>query len=439
MAKKHRVGDLQLAILRRLWRRGEASAAEVHADLLADRGLAPTTIATMLKKMEAKGVVRHRSAGRKYLYRATVSEREVATTMVGEIRDRLFEGDTVALVSHLLREHEVDAREIEELKALIEGARGRRTSDARPDHDLRGASLRRRQLDPLVRWLATYAFHSTLLLGSAWLLAPALPAVAERLWRFALFGSLATATAHAGGFLPSGGHVAVGLPAAHVAAAAPAPARRSWPTPTDLRATAVKRRSRARPNASRSVPRRRPRRRRRRGRAPACSRPRRHHRARRRRRRRATGSRRGSPVARRDRGLAPRCGGFDVHAGLPHHPFSVEPARPPVAAQRRGAAAPGRVSATRRVPPAGAADPGGGGTGADGARLATPRDLPAPAGRDRARDRGAGGGARPRAGAPRAPGPGVARAGAVGGGHAPVPAAQWRRLPHAGRRSRAAL
>jgi predicted transcriptional regulator len=120
MAKKHRVGDLQLAILRRLWRRGEASAAEVHADLLADRGLAPTTIATMLKKMEAKGVVRHRAAGRKYLYRATVSEREVATTMVGEIRDRLFEGDTVALVSHLLREHEVDAQEIEELKALIE-------------------------------------------------------------------------------------------------------------------------------------------------------------------------------------------------------------------------------------------------------------------------------------------------------------------------------
>ena len=38
----------------------------------------------------------------------------------GPIKDRLFEGDPVALVSHLLQEHAVDAREIEELKALIE-------------------------------------------------------------------------------------------------------------------------------------------------------------------------------------------------------------------------------------------------------------------------------------------------------------------------------
>ena len=120
MAKKHKLGDLQLTILRRLWERKEASASDVHADLLEERGLAPTTIATMLKKMEAKGVVRHRVDGRRYLYRATVSEQEVTRNMVSEITDRLFEGDPVALVSHLLEEHEVDRREIEELKALIE-------------------------------------------------------------------------------------------------------------------------------------------------------------------------------------------------------------------------------------------------------------------------------------------------------------------------------
>ena len=120
MAKKHKLGDLQLTILRRLWERKEASASDVHADLLEARGLAPTTIATMLKKMEAKGVVRHRVDGRRYLYRATVSEQEVTRNMVSEITDRLFEGDPVALVSHLLEEHEVDRREIEELKALIE-------------------------------------------------------------------------------------------------------------------------------------------------------------------------------------------------------------------------------------------------------------------------------------------------------------------------------
>jgi predicted transcriptional regulator len=123
--RKHKLGDLQLAILDRLWQRGEAAAAEVHADLLAERGLAPTTIATMLRKMEGKGVVRHRVVGRRYLYRATVTAREVTKSMVNEITDRLFHGDPVALVSHLLEEHEVDARELEELKALIEEHEGR--------------------------------------------------------------------------------------------------------------------------------------------------------------------------------------------------------------------------------------------------------------------------------------------------------------------------
>lgn len=114
-----RLADLQLAIMRRLWQRGEAAVSDVHADLLAERGLATTTIATMLVKMEKKGLVTHRVEGRRYIYRPLVSEREVRRSMVSEIKDRLFEGDAVALVSHLLSEHDVDSDEIEELRNLI--------------------------------------------------------------------------------------------------------------------------------------------------------------------------------------------------------------------------------------------------------------------------------------------------------------------------------
>ena len=106
----------------------EAADAEVHERLHAERGLASTTIATMLMKMEKKGVVTHRTEGRRYIYRPTVSENEVARNMVAEIKDRLFQGDPVALVSHLLTEHDVDADELEDLKKLI-ASHGRRTND----------------------------------------------------------------------------------------------------------------------------------------------------------------------------------------------------------------------------------------------------------------------------------------------------------------------
>lgn len=113
------LGDLQLAIMRVLWSRGEAAAAEVHTALEEERGLAPTTIATMLRKMEDKGVVAHRAEGRRFLYRPTVSEPEVKRTMVGELTSRLFRGNPAALVSHLIAEHEIDPDELAGLKRRL--------------------------------------------------------------------------------------------------------------------------------------------------------------------------------------------------------------------------------------------------------------------------------------------------------------------------------
>ncbi|HVT17744.1 MAG TPA: BlaI/MecI/CopY family transcriptional regulator [Thermoanaerobaculia bacterium] len=117
--RSRRLGDLQLAIMRVLWSRGEASVAQVHEALEAERGLAPTTIATMLVKLEKKGVVKHRAEGRRFIYRPRVSEGQVRYSMVGELTSQLFRGDVTALVNHLLSEHEIDARELAELRALI--------------------------------------------------------------------------------------------------------------------------------------------------------------------------------------------------------------------------------------------------------------------------------------------------------------------------------
>lgn len=126
---KHSLGDLQHAIMRILWAAGEASSAEVHAELLAERGLAPTTIATMLRKMEQKGVVTHRAQGRQFVYRAIVSEGDVRRSMVAELLDRVFLGDPAALVSHLVAEREIEPNELEELVAKIETARSGKEDD----------------------------------------------------------------------------------------------------------------------------------------------------------------------------------------------------------------------------------------------------------------------------------------------------------------------
>ena len=119
METSYHLGDLQLAIMRILWSRGEATVAEVHEALEAERGLALTTIATMLTKMEKKGVVDHRADGRRFIFRPLVSESQVTRSMVADLTSQLFRGDVTALVNHLLSEHEIDARELAQLRDLI--------------------------------------------------------------------------------------------------------------------------------------------------------------------------------------------------------------------------------------------------------------------------------------------------------------------------------
>ena len=115
--------ELQLAILRVLWERGEATGAEVQEALAPERPLAQSTVATLLSRMERKGLLAHRAEGRQFVYRAAVSEEAVRSSVVDEfsgLAGELFRGDVAALVSHLLTAQDVAPDDLARVRALIE-------------------------------------------------------------------------------------------------------------------------------------------------------------------------------------------------------------------------------------------------------------------------------------------------------------------------------
>jgi BlaI family penicillinase repressor len=114
---------LQIEILKVLWERGEATVAEVREALRPERELAHTTVATLLSRMEKKGVVTHRVEGRQYVYVPAVEVSRVKRSVLGElteVADRLFAGDIADLVSHLLAESDVDAEDLARVREMIE-------------------------------------------------------------------------------------------------------------------------------------------------------------------------------------------------------------------------------------------------------------------------------------------------------------------------------
>lgn len=120
MPDRHQLTELQLAILRVLWDRGEATVQDIWEALHAERGLAQTTVATMLTRLERRGVVTRRAESRQYRYRAAVTEPEVQHSMVGELTERLFDGDVTALVQHLLAGEDISPGDIARIRDMIE-------------------------------------------------------------------------------------------------------------------------------------------------------------------------------------------------------------------------------------------------------------------------------------------------------------------------------
>jgi BlaI family transcriptional regulator, penicillinase repressor len=115
------LSDLQLELMRVLWARGEASTAEVAEVLAASRGLAHTTIATLLTRLEKRGIVAAQRDGRQLVYRALVEEGAVRRSMVAGLLGSLFAGDASALVAHLVREEEIASGDLDRIRRLLAG------------------------------------------------------------------------------------------------------------------------------------------------------------------------------------------------------------------------------------------------------------------------------------------------------------------------------
>lgn len=119
MSRKHRLADLQMAIMQVLWDQGEATVASVREALAPDRELAYTTVGTMLTKMEANGQVTHRSDGRVNIYKPAIKPDHVKRRMLTDLAERLFAGDVGDLVCCLLDGVDVSADDLAEIKRLI--------------------------------------------------------------------------------------------------------------------------------------------------------------------------------------------------------------------------------------------------------------------------------------------------------------------------------
>ena len=101
-----------------VWERESATVRDVYETLLERRKVAYTTVMTMMKILEQKDYLLRESGDRAYNYRAAQPKRQVVGDMVREFVNRVFNGSAKPLLAHLVEEHDLTPRELEEIAKL---------------------------------------------------------------------------------------------------------------------------------------------------------------------------------------------------------------------------------------------------------------------------------------------------------------------------------
>lgn len=111
--------EVELELMTIIWRRQQAGVNDVLAALPADRALAYTSVSTILRILEQKGVLKARKEGRGHIYIPVLSKAEFEARTVDHVVQKVFDGTPMALVRQLLGHAELTEEDLNEVKRLL--------------------------------------------------------------------------------------------------------------------------------------------------------------------------------------------------------------------------------------------------------------------------------------------------------------------------------
>jgi BlaI family penicillinase repressor len=116
--KRPAMSPAETEVLRLVWELKKATVQQVYDALPATRKVTYVTVATLLRRLEEKGYLRHHAQGKAFVYVPAVKKEEVISRTIGDLVQRLFGGNPVPLMQHLALHSEISDEDIEKLREL---------------------------------------------------------------------------------------------------------------------------------------------------------------------------------------------------------------------------------------------------------------------------------------------------------------------------------
>lgn len=114
-----KLSESEEELMRLIWKLGKAYMSEL-LELYPDPKPAATTVATLLKRMQDKGVIDFEQHGRSRQYFALVKESDYSFNQINGLIGRLFNNSATKFASFFTTETGLSEKELEELKKIVE-------------------------------------------------------------------------------------------------------------------------------------------------------------------------------------------------------------------------------------------------------------------------------------------------------------------------------
>ena len=103
-----------------LWKLREATIREVMKEL-NEPGVPYTTVSTVVRVLEKKGIVGHKAVGTTYLYRPLMEKKEYLKGFLTGVVSKYFDGSFTRMTAFFARENAIDLSDLQEMIADVEG------------------------------------------------------------------------------------------------------------------------------------------------------------------------------------------------------------------------------------------------------------------------------------------------------------------------------
>lgn len=111
--------ETELQLMAILWELGEGTVADVMAQLNSERQLAYTSVSTILRILEKKGILGIRREGRGHVYIPKIQKAQYKKVALRDLVEKVFSGSRFDLVKQLLQTDEIDPEELNQLRSIL--------------------------------------------------------------------------------------------------------------------------------------------------------------------------------------------------------------------------------------------------------------------------------------------------------------------------------